>query len=202
MSSRPDDGDAVRSPRGAPRWVELPDERRTGFADHVERALTPELLVCAAAVRAGLAAGCLASLVIDPEQRFVLAATDAAVAAVAEAQFGVWQGPCPEAVLTGETVMAPDLASTAARWPRLAPRLAGLPSIALASVPLPGARGPIGVLTAYRHTTRPFTEADLADLAAVAQTVAVLAGTRFTVADATVRLPPSVPAAGGDGSPG
>jgi hypothetical protein len=192
MSTRPDGSLGIPRPvAGAPRWIELPDERHAGFADRIDRPLTPELLVCAAAVRTGLAAGCAASLVIDPEQRYVLAVTDATVAALAEAQFGVWRGPCPQAVHTGETVVVPNPAAMAARWPRLAPRLAGLPPFTLASVPLPGTRGPIGVLTAYRHENLPFGATELAELEAVAGAVAALARTRFSVTDATVRLPPS-----------
>ena len=65
------------------QWVERIDERRTGYADLVDRGLTPELLVCVAVTHTELATGCAASFMIDPDQRYLLAATDERVAAAA-----------------------------------------------------------------------------------------------------------------------
>jgi len=163
------------------------DVRRRGPSDLVPSDVTPELLVCTALVRCGLVDGAGASIILTPEDRIALAATDGAFTEVAEMQFSTWEGPGPEVVETGHPVVVDDLRAQDARWPLTTPHAALTPMRALATLPLPSRHGLIGLFAAYRDTPRTFSSADLSQLESAAGTVGALADTRFDVLGSTVR---------------
>lgn len=80
-----------------------------------------------------------------------------------ELQFTYGQGPCLDAVATGQPVLAPDLDSPdEVRWPTLSQALLGEGIRAVYALPVAVARTPIGALDLYRHTSGALDQPTLA----------------------------------------
>lgn len=153
-----------------PQW----DERTSGPSSQVRADVTPELLVCTAAVRGGLVDGCTCSMLLGPEERHPLASTDERSRQLDEAQFTVWEGPGPEALERGVPRLVADV-SDAAHWPLLTSALAGTSVRGLVALPLQTSVGRIGLFTAHRLAPGHFSAPDVAALVAFADALAALA---------------------------
>lgn len=154
------------------------DARPVGPVDLVAD-VTPELLLCTAAVRAGLVDGCGASAIVGPDEQWPLAATDEVFMEFAAAQFSLWDGPEPEVVTTGLPVIVRDLRAEQHRWPMVAPRLVAQQITSLIALPLSYHGGQVGVFSGYRTRPRRFTDTDVADLRLLSHGLGVIAAARF-----------------------
>jgi GAF domain-containing protein len=126
-----------------------------------------------AATRLFLVAGVALVLVDETGQlRGVVAAGDLAKA-LEDAAPQLWSGPSLEVLAGGQAVRTSDLAGDG-RWPALAAlqALAGVNS--LLCVPVEGAAGPTGTLTAIRRPARPWQAQETESLLIYAGVVATL----------------------------
>lgn len=155
------------------------DTRWTSDAKRVEPDVTPELLICTAAVRGDFADGAACSVVLGAYERFALAGSDEHARNIEEVQFTLWQGPGPEAVDSGEPRLVADLHDARSAWPLVADTLAASPAGALASMPLLVESRCIGLFTAYRRQLGAFSPEDVAALIAFADVLASLAANRL-----------------------
>lgn len=101
------------------------------------------------------------------------AATSQEMLDIEELEITLDQGPCLEAYLTGEQVLADDLQRCHARWPEFTPRIIDLGMRSVAAFPLQLRDDRIGALILYRREPKPFAAGEvglgqaLADVAAV-----------------------------------
>lgn len=100
------------------------------------------------------------SLTHDDEGLTFVTATDAAIAAVEEAQVALDEGPSHEAFHTGEVVTVDDLADDD-RWPIYRDAVVPKDVRGAAGIPMPVADQRIGVLNLYRRTRGPWAQRDL-----------------------------------------
>jgi GAF domain-containing protein len=138
--------------------------------DALESVVRPALVT---ATRLFLVAG-VALVLIDEtgELRGAVAAGDLADT-LEDAAPQLWSGPSLEVLAGGAPVRTSNLCG-AGRWPALA----GLPALARVSsllcVPVEGAAGPVGTLTAVRRPDRPWSAQEVEGLLAYAGVVASL----------------------------
>jgi len=128
-----------------------------------------------AATRLFLVAGVALVLVDEAgELQAAVAAGDLAQA-LEEVAPQLWSGPSVEVLASGAAVCTTNLPGEA-RWPALAgrPELAGVNS--LLCVPVEGAAGPAGTLTAVRRPDRPWQAQEVEALLTYAGVVASLVG--------------------------
>ena len=139
-------------------------------ADKLDSVVRPALV---AATRLFLVAGVALVLVDETgELRGAVAAGDLAQA-LEDAAPQLWSGPSLEVVAGGEAMRTCDLAGDG-RWPALGglPGLTGVHS--LLCVPVEGAGGPVGTLTAVRRPDRPWQAREVEALLTYAGVVAIL----------------------------
>jgi ANTAR domain len=139
-------------------------------ADTLDAVVRPALV---AATRLFLVAGVALVLVDEAgESRGTVAAGDLAQA-LADAAPQLWSGPSLEVLACGAPVRTSSLRGPGS-WPALArlPALAGVNS--LVCVPVEGATGPIGTLTAVRRPGRPWPAQEVEGLVVYAGVVASL----------------------------
>jgi GAF domain-containing protein len=138
--------------------------------DVLDSVVRPALVT---ATRLFLVAG-VALVLIDEtgELRGAVAAGDLAET-LEDAAPQLWSGPSLEVLAGGAPVRTSNLRG-AGRWPALAclPALAGVSS--LLCVPVEGAAGPVGTLTAVRRPDRPWSAQEVEGLLAYAGVVASL----------------------------
>jgi hypothetical protein len=141
--------------------------------DALDSVVRPALV---AATRLFLVAGVALVLVDETgELRGAVAAGDLAQA-LEEAAPQLWSGPSLEVLAGGAAVRTSNLPGDG-RWPALArvPALAGVSS--LLCVPVEGAAGPAGTLTAVRRPDRPWPAQEVESLLTYAGVVATLVRT-------------------------
>lgn len=137
----------------------VPDDGLSGRAD-LDGVGEVSSAVVTAAVRLVAVDGAAVLLMSDRTRWRTAAATGDAVAAVADLEMTVGEGPSVEAYVTGGPVLVPDLASGAARWPILA---AALPAAcAYFSFPLRIGAVRFGVLDLHRRSPGRLDERSLA----------------------------------------
>lgn len=155
-----------------------PDLRALRLA--IARAMTdgPEAMASAAEV----CRVCLDALPVDggafvamssDQDREVLSASDVVSAELEELQFGLGEGPCLQAFLTGRPVLIPDLSDLEpVRWPAFGPAIERLPIGGLFAFPIAVGAITIGVLDLYRTLPGPLSNTDLSMVLGVADLVA------------------------------
>ena len=85
------------------------------------------------------------------------AGTDASARVLEQRQQALHEGPSQDALLSGRTVAAPELAEQTLSWPRLVPLALDLDVGAVFAFPLRHAGTPLGVLTLHRSTPGPLS---------------------------------------------
>lgn len=119
--------------------------------------------LAAAGARAMPGDGAAVTLMSTDEHRQTLAATDAVISAVEQAQYTVGEGPSLEAVTTARPVLVPDLGDRwhQAAWPALVGQVAALPVGALFAFPMRLGATVVGVVLTYRRTAGELDHDDL-----------------------------------------
>lgn len=127
-------------------------------------------------------------MLLDERNRLsVIATSDAAVGRIEEAQIGLDDGPCVDALRTGRVVVVPDLA-TDDRYPRLGPLADGQGVRGVLSVPMRAHDTTIGAMNLYRSSVGRFDDGlvQLARLFADTASAHLVSAAR--TADATTQL--------------
>lgn len=110
--------------------------------------------LCRAAARELDATGVGVSIVAQPGNVTVLAASGAPSEAIEQLQFTLGEGPCLDALALGRPVLTPDLATVArSRWPGYAPAAQEHGVRAVFSFPLQLGAARLGAMDVYRDRT-------------------------------------------------
>ena len=97
-----------------------------------------------------------------PDRELHVVASSSGVMRVVELlEVHIDEGPCYDAHVADETVVAHDLASAIDRWPRFAPPALDLGFLSVYAVPLRGTDGTIGALNLFGRRTRALTDEGL-----------------------------------------
>jgi GAF domain-containing protein len=99
---------------------------------------------------------------LEQDQPQTVVATDPFVHAIDDVQYGIGEGPCLQAVATGQSQTSGSLGGEA-RWPHFGPRVGRMGVHSVLSLPLllPGSLGPgqvIGAMNVYAHGKDAFDE--------------------------------------------
>jgi len=120
--------------------------------------------VAARAAEALGADGLAVSLATAGERAELMWCSDDSAARFEELQFTLGEGPGPEAVRSGETVLVPDLSRVRhQRWPALGMEAAELEARAVFCFPMGIGAIRVGLLTAVRRIPGPMTDEQLGD---------------------------------------
>lgn len=116
-------------------------------------------------------AGAGISVFTDPSFRIPVGASDDIAAVAERLQFTIGEGPCIQAHVTAQTVLAPET-FIAQTWPGFYDQLvARTPFRAVTSVPLRGLLSGIGALDFFHHDSADIARLNLADIEAVAHQI-------------------------------
>jgi putative methionine-R-sulfoxide reductase with GAF domain len=135
--------------------VERLAEAAERLAEQQTRAMTLEEVVRQALHALPAADGVGVTLMRPRGEVQTPAATCSLAAASDRLQYDIGEGPCLDAVRTGELVRVPDMAAET-RWPRFAPRAAQLGVGSMLVLPLAAARGTSGALNVYARFAHAF----------------------------------------------
>lgn len=93
----------------------------------------------------------------EPDRADTIVATSDFVRATDAIQYGLGQGPCIAAAMTGRTVRAPSL-GTDPRWPNFGAQVARLGVHSALSLPLHGPERVLGSINLYAYARDAFTD--------------------------------------------
>jgi GAF domain-containing protein len=144
-------------------------------ARHIDRSLPVPLRICLVCPDALEVDGAGVALVSSGQHRS-LGASDSIAEAIETTQMNMREGPCVEAIGTGQPAIETDLGSAAAllRWPTFAPAALEFGARAVYGFPLMIDDAPIGALDMYSREAHQLSDAEvddammLADIAALA----------------------------------
>jgi GAF domain-containing protein len=140
-----------------------------------DRALAEQ--ICQACVLGLDVDGAAISLLTASTSRETLCATDATAELLEDLQFGLGEGACMEAALTGRPVLVPDLhhSTETSRWPIFAAAVMEQSEVgALFAVPLQWGTINLGVLDLYRKAPGSLSNAQLRDAISSANIAALM----------------------------
>jgi hypothetical protein len=127
---------------------------------------TAALAVCTTFVAAAAVDGAAFTQMASDMVRETWCASDAAIAAVEQAQFDLGEGPTREAYLTQQPVLVADVQNprTVARWPMFTEQTASLDIGSLFAIPMRVGAITAGVCSAYRRKAGALSAAEVGEL--------------------------------------
>ncbi|WP_218952435.1 GAF and ANTAR domain-containing protein [Amycolatopsis anabasis] len=126
-------------------------------------AVRPVVRVCRACAALLPVDGASISVMLGPQHRASLYASDAVVERMESVQFSLGEGPCFEAFETGQPVLVPDLArDVPLAWPMYAAQIGTEQVGAIFAFPLRRGAARFGSLNMYRRRPGWLSEAELA----------------------------------------